>query len=182
MTSPDSTPQPVAWDDSDESRTTISAVVNGKEVRASVPDRLLLGDFLRDHLGLTALKISCGESACGACTVWIDGEPARTCTLLAVQIDGAKIVTLEAINAPHGLNHVQQLFQQYHALQCGYCTPGLLMTVHCMVERGLDPNCDEIAQYLSGHLCRCTGYQNILRAVRKALAEGNQPQKQEENG
>ena len=181
MTGLDSTLQPTAWKDSDESRTALRVVVNGQEVNAVVPDRLLLSDFLRDYLGLTALKISCGEGACGACTVIIDGEPGRSCTLLAVQIEGSQIVTLEGINAPEGLNQVQQLFQQAHALQCGYCTPGLLMTVHCMVERGLDQNSGEVAQYLSGHLCRCTGYRNILTAVRNALAGGTQVEKQEEN-
>jgi aerobic carbon-monoxide dehydrogenase small subunit len=182
MTEPDWAFQKTAWDDSNESRTTLSVVVNGQEVRALVPDRLLLSDFLRDYLGLTALKVSCGEGACGACTVVIDGEPARSCTLLAVQAEGARIVTLEGINAPHGLNHVQQLFQQAHALQCGYCTPGLLMTVHCMIERGLEPNSDQVAQYLSGHLCRCTGYRNILTAVRNALAGGSPVEKRAENG
>jgi carbon-monoxide dehydrogenase small subunit len=181
MTGPDSIPK-TAWDDLDESRTALRVVVNGNEVRALVPDRLLLSDFLRDHLGLTALKVSCGEGACGACTIVIDAEPARSCTLLAVQTEGARIVTLEGINAPQGLNHVQQLFQQSHALQCGYCTPGLLMTVHCMIERGLDPNSDQVAQYLSGHLCRCTGYRNILTAVRNALGGGNQVEKREDNG
>lgn len=182
MTGPNSTLQATAWKDSDESRTALRVVVNGKKVNAVVPDRLLLSDFLRDYLGLTALKVSCGEGACGACTVIIEGEPTRSCTLLALQTDGSRILTLESINAPEGLNRVQQLFQQAHALQCGYCTPGLLMTVHCMVGRGLDPNSDEVAQYLSGHLCRCTGYRNILTAVRNALAGGKQLEKQEENG
>ena len=123
--------------DSNESQTALSVVVNGKQVHASVPDRLLLSDFLRDHLGLTALKVACGEGACGACTIVIDGEPARSCTLLAVQTEGSEIVTLEGMNAPQGLNHVQQLFQQHHALQCGYCTPGWLMTVYTMIERSI---------------------------------------------
>src|SRR5271163_4050897 len=139
MTGSDSPLQETAWVDSDESRTAIHVIVNGKEVSAVVPDRLLLSDFLRDHLGLTALKVACGEGACGACTVVIDGEPARTCTLLAAQIDGAEILTLEGTNASQGLTRVQQLFQEHHALQCGYCTPGWLMTLHCMIERGLHP-------------------------------------------
>ncbi|HTZ56800.1 MAG TPA: (2Fe-2S)-binding protein [Acidobacteriaceae bacterium] len=155
--------------DADEAQTALSVVVNGKQLHASVPDRLLLSDFLRDHLGLTALKVACGEGACGACTIVIDGEPARSCTLLALQTEGSQIVTLEGINAPQGLNHVQQLFQQHHALQCGYCTPGWLMTVYTMVERSIDPNSAEVGQYLSGHLCRCTGYRNIWTAVRRAL-------------
>ena len=182
MRQPDSVLQNAAWEASDESRTALRVVVNGNEVCALVPDRLLLSDFLRDHLRLTALKVSCGEGACGACTIVIDGEPARSCTLLALQAEGARIVTLEGINVPQGLNSVQQLFQQSHALQCGYCTPGLLMTVHCMIERGLEPNSEQVAQHLSGHLCRCTGYRNILTAVRAALGEANQVKKQEEHG
>jgi aerobic carbon-monoxide dehydrogenase small subunit len=178
---PDSTSASKPWDDSDESRTELRVVVNGEPVRASVPDRLLLSDFLRDQLGLTALKVCCGEGACGACTVVIDGEPTRSCTLLAVQAEGAEILTLEGINLPEGLNRLQQLFQQCHALQCGYCTPGWLMTVHCMVQCGIAPNSDEVARFLSGHLCRCTGYRNIWDAVRKALAEGRQGQERREN-
>jgi len=153
-----------------EPRTEICVVVNGAEVRAVVSDRLLLSDFLRDHLGLTALKVSCGEGACGTCTIIMDGEPARSCTQLAVQTDGAKIVTLEGMNAPTGLNHVQQLFQQHHALQCGFCTPGWLMTVYSMIERQVDPDSPEVGRNLTGHLCRCTGYRNIWAAVREALA------------
>jgi aerobic-type carbon monoxide dehydrogenase small subunit (CoxS/CutS family) len=156
-----------------ESHTALSVVVNGEHVKASVPDRLLLCDFLRDHLGLTALKVACGEGACGSCTILIDGEPARSCTLLAVQADGADIVTLEGINLPEGLNPLQQLFQQHHALQCGYCTPGWLMTVHSMMKRGTDPDSAEVAQHLSGHICRCTGYRNIWEAVRLALGDEN---------
>jgi aerobic-type carbon monoxide dehydrogenase small subunit (CoxS/CutS family) len=155
--------------DANESQTALSVVVNGKQIHASVPDRLLLSDFLRDHLGLTALKVACGEGACGACTIVIDGEAARSCTLLALQTEGSRIVTLEGMNAPQGLNQVQQLFQQHHALQCGFCTPGWLMTVYSMIERSIDPDSAEVGQYLSGHLCRCTGYRNIWTAVRRAL-------------
>lgn len=162
-----------SWDGSDESRTVLSVVVNGEAVRAVVPDRLLLSDFLRDHLGLTALKVACGEGACGACTVVIDGESARSCTLLAMQVGGAEILTLEGITPAEGLDHVQKLFQQCHALQCGYCTPGWLMTVYSMIQRSVHPDSEEVAQYLSGHLCRCTGYRNIWTAVRRALGAKN---------
>ena len=169
MSTLNSTPGIEILDDSSESHTTLSVTVNGKQINASVIDRLLLSDFLRDHLGLTALKVACGEGACGACTVVIDGEPARACTLLAAQTDGAEIVTLEGLNAPEGLNHVQQIFRQQHALQCGYCTPGWLMTVYSMIQRSIHPDSPEVAQYLSGHICRCTGYKNIWSAVRRAL-------------
>ena len=173
MTASDSTPQKTVWDDSNESQSALRVTVNGKQVRTLVADRLLLSDFLRDHLGLTALKVACGEGACGACTIVIDGEPARSCTLLAVQTEGAEILTLEGLNAPQGLNHVQQLFQQHHALQCGYCTPGWLMTVYSMIERSIHPDSNEVGQYLSGHICRCTGYRNIWTAVRRALGATN---------
>lgn len=173
MTASDSTPQNTVWNDSYESQTALNVTVNGKQLRTSVADRLLLSDFLRDRLGLTALKVACGEGACGACTIVIDGEPARSCTLLAVQTEGAEIVTLEGLNAPEGLNRVQQLFQQHHALQCGYCTPGWLMTVYAMIKLSIHPNSAEVGQYLSGHICRCTGYQNIWTAVRRVLGATN---------
>src|SRR5580658_9610714 len=117
MTEPDSTVRKMEWGDSNESQTALSVIVNGAQVTAMLPDRLLLRDFLRDELGLTALMVACGEGACGACTVVIDGEPARSCTLLAAQTDGTEILTLEGLNAPEGLNQVQQIFQQQHALQ-----------------------------------------------------------------
>jgi aerobic-type carbon monoxide dehydrogenase small subunit (CoxS/CutS family) len=171
MAQPDATPHNREWSDTAEPRTTLRVTVNGKEVHADVPDRLLLSDFLRDDLGLTALKVGCGEGACGACTILVDGEPARSCTLLALQTDGAEVVTLEGMNAADGLNRVQQLFQQHHALQCGYCTPGWLMTVYSMMKRSVHPDSDEIGRHLSGHICRCTGYRNIWAAVRHALSD-----------
>jgi aerobic-type carbon monoxide dehydrogenase small subunit (CoxS/CutS family) len=174
MAGPDSTFQSKTWDDSNESRTDVNVIVNGKQVQTPVVDRLLLSDFLREHLGLTALKVACGEGACGACTILIDGEPARSCTLLAVQADGTDILTLEGMSAPDGLNHVQQIFKENHALQCGYCTPGWLMTVYSMIERSIGPDSDEVTQYLSGHICRCTGYRNIWMAVRRALGATNE--------
>jgi len=174
MAEPDPSPRAAATS-AHESQTALGVVVNGKEVRASVPDRLLLSDFLRDHLGLTALKVACGEGACGACTILIDGEPARSCTLLALQADGSQIVTLEGINPPGDLDPVQKIFQQHHALQCGYCTPGWLITVYSMIERAIHPDSDEVAQYLSGHICRCTGYRNIWTAVRLALGATDHP-------
>ncbi len=171
---PDLMPTLKTLDDASESQSPLCVTVNGKIIKTFVADRLLLSDFLRDHLGLTALKVACGEGACGACTVVIDGEPARACTLLAAQADGAEILTLEGINAPDGLTHVQEIFQQQHALQCGYCTPGWLMTVYSMVQRSIHPDSPEVAQYLSGHICRCTGYKNIWTAVRRVLGADNE--------
>lgn len=172
MAEPGAMAQKPTPDEFGEERTAISITVNGRQVQSVVADRLLLSDFLRENLGLTALKVACGEGACGSCTVVIGGEPARACTLLAAQCDGAEILTLEGINPPVGLDEVQKVFQHDHALQCGYCTPGWLMTVYAMIEKGVVPESDEVAQYLSGHLCRCTGYRNIWSAVRKALAAG----------
>lgn len=174
MSAPDTMPQLKVLDDSGESQTALSVTVNGEKINTFVADRLLLSDFLRDQLGLTALKVACGEGACGACTIVMDGEPARACTLLAVQSDGAEILTLEGLNAPKGLNHVQEIFQQQHALQCGYCTPGWLMTVYSMMQRSIPPDSPEVARYLSGHICRCTGYKNIWSAVRRALGAENE--------
>ncbi len=173
MTASDLARKKTGRDDANESQTALSVSVNGRQVQTLVADRLLLSDFLRDHLGLTALKVACGEGACGACTIVIDGEPARSCTLLAVQTEGCEILTLEGLNAPQGLNHVQQIFQQHHALQCGYCTPGWLMTVYSMINKSIHPDAAEVGQYLSGHICRCTGYRNIWTAVRRALGATN---------
>jgi aerobic-type carbon monoxide dehydrogenase small subunit (CoxS/CutS family) len=169
MAERDLTSQDTQTRDSNEPQTGLRLTVNGKLVHASVPDRLLLCDFLRDHVGLTALKVACGEGACGSCTIVIDGEPARSCTLLAAQADGTEVLTLEGINLPKGLDRVQQQFQQQHSLQCGYCTPGWLMTVYSMIQRSIPPDSDEVGRYLSGHICRCTGYRNIWTAVRRAL-------------
>jgi carbon-monoxide dehydrogenase small subunit len=154
---------------SEEPMTDLALNVNGTPIQTRVPDRLLLSDFLRDCLEFTALKVSCGEGACGTCTVLIDGEPARSCTLLALQVDGSEIVTLEGTNPAQGLDRIQQIFQEHHALQCGYCTPGWLITMHAMADRAIPSDSPEVRQYLSGHICRCTGYKNICLAVREAL-------------
>ena len=153
----------------------VSLSVNGKAVSQSVSSRTLLCDFIRDDLQLVATHIGCGEGVCGSCTIIIDGHPARSCTLLAVQVDGSSIVTIEGLNPEAGLNKVQAAFQQFHALQCGFCTPGLLATVQSMVEARLPADDDTIIAHLSGHLCRCTGYVNILKAVRSLLAQHTGP-------
>jgi aerobic-type carbon monoxide dehydrogenase small subunit (CoxS/CutS family) len=149
----------------------VRLTVNGSTVERAVAPRRLLSDFIREDLALVATHVACGEGACGACTILIDGEPARSCTLLAVQLDGASIVTVEGLNPPNGLSPVQAAFQHHHALQCGYCTPGLLATVTWMVEQRLSADDATIMSHLSGHLCRCTGYRNIVAAVR-ALLDG----------
>jgi len=145
--------------------------VNGREHTAEVPPRLLLSDFLRYRLGLTGTHVGCEHGMCGACTVHLDGAPVRSCLLLAVQASGAELTTVEGL-APGSdqLHPVQEAFRLEHGLQCGFCTPGFLMTVTAFLRECPNPSDEEIRRELSGHLCRCTGYQNIVRAVRRASA------------
>jgi carbon-monoxide dehydrogenase small subunit len=148
---------------------TVRVRVNGREYAEDVPPRLLLSDFLRHRLGLTGTHVGCEHGVCGACTVLLDGEAVRACLLLAVQVDGAEITTVEGL-APDGgaLHPVQQAFHEAHALQCGFCTPGFLLSVVAFLRDTPAPSDDEIRRGLAGNLCRCTGYQNIVRAVRTA--------------
>jgi aerobic carbon-monoxide dehydrogenase small subunit len=143
--------------------------VNGRDHTAQVPARLLLSDFLRGTLGLTGTHVGCEHGVCGACTIHLDGAPVRACLLLAVQADGADITTVEGLApAPDRLHPVQEAFRQEHGLQCGFCTPGMLMTVTAFLREHPRPTDEEIRQEIAGNLCRCTGYQNIVRAVRRA--------------
>jgi carbon-monoxide dehydrogenase small subunit len=143
--------------------------VNGREHTRVVPPRLLLSDFLRHHLGLTGTHVGCEHGVCGACTVLLDGEAVRSCLLLAVQAAGTEVATVEGLAGADGRLHpVQQAFHEMHALQCGFCTPGFLLSVVAFLRDVPAPSDDEIRQGLAGNLCRCTGYQNIVRAVRRA--------------
>jgi aerobic carbon-monoxide dehydrogenase small subunit len=143
--------------------------VNGREYAQEVPPRLLLSDFLRYRLGLTGTHVGCEHGVCGACTVQLDGEPIRSCLMLAIQADGADVTTVEGLApGPDRLHPVQEAFRLEHALQCGFCTPGFLMTVTAFLREHPGPSDEEIRRELAGHLCRCTGYQNIVRAVRRA--------------
>jgi carbon-monoxide dehydrogenase small subunit len=143
--------------------------VNGRDHAAHVPARLLLSDFLRDRLGLTGTHVGCEHGVCGACTVHLDGVPVRACLMLAVQADGAELTTVEGLApGPERLHPLQEAFRLEHGLQCGFCTPGILMTAAVFLRDRPRPTDDEIRRELSGHLCRCTGYQNIVRAVRRA--------------
>ncbi len=143
--------------------------VNGRSYDERVPARLLLSDFLRYRLGLTGTHVGCEHGVCGACTVHLDGEPVRSCLMLAVQARGASITTVEGL-APDDvrLHPVQEAFREEHGLQCGFCTPGFLMTVTALLAEHPDPTDEEIRAELAGNLCRCTGYQGIVRAVRRA--------------
>jgi aerobic-type carbon monoxide dehydrogenase small subunit (CoxS/CutS family) len=144
----------------------ISVTVNGVEHRREVEPRLLLSDFLRHELSLSGTRVGCEHGVCGACTIRFDGTPVRSCLMFAVQADGHAIATVEDLApADGGLSPLQQAFQDAHGLQCGYCTPGILMTVSAFLEERPDPTEDEVRHALSGNLCRCTGYQHIVDAV-----------------
>jgi aerobic carbon-monoxide dehydrogenase small subunit len=152
-------------------RRAIRVAVNGRVHERTVEPRLLLSDFLRHHLRLTGTHVGCEHGVCGACTVLVDGEPARSCLLLAVQTDGASITTVEGLSAgAEPLHPIQEAFWDAHGLQCGFCTSGMLMTSVALLRDNPGPSDDEIRSALSGNLCRCTGYQNIVKAVRLAAA------------
>ena len=146
---------------------TLTATVNGKAVSAEVEPRTLLSDFLREHLRLTGTHVGCDTSQCGACLVHVDGRAVKACSMLAVQAEGAKIVTIEGVASADGeLHPMQAAFRQHHGLQCGFCTPGMIMMALDIVKRHPNPSDDEIRAGLAGNLCRCTGYQNIVSAVK----------------
>jgi aerobic carbon-monoxide dehydrogenase small subunit len=147
----------------------ISMHVNGKEYKRSVEPRLLLSDFLRHDLGLTGTHVGCEHGVCGACTILFDGESMRSCLIFAVQADGHELMTVEGLAADKDhLHPLQQAFWEAHGLQCGYCTPGILMTLIPFLKQNPNPTEDEIRHALSGNLCRCTGYQHIVDAVKLA--------------
>jgi carbon-monoxide dehydrogenase small subunit len=147
----------------------VEITVNGEVRRAVVDARLTLADFLREHCALTGTHLGCEHGVCGACTVLLDGDAVRSCLLFAVQVDGAAVTTIEGIGGPDGtLSPVQEAFRQEHGLQCGFCTPGFVVSVTALLAENPAPNDDEIREGLSGNLCRCTGYQGIINAVRRA--------------
>ncbi len=147
---------------------TIRLEVNGVAYERTVEARRTLADFLRDDLGLTGTHLGCEHGVCGACTIVFDGEAVRSCLLFAVQAHGARLLTVEGLGTPERLHPIQQAFREHHALQCGFCTPGILMTVYRFLQDTPRPTEGEIREALAGNLCRCTGYQNIVRAVHAA--------------
>ncbi len=150
-------------------RHSISVRVNGRRYERQVEPRLLLSDFLRHELGLTGTHVGCEHGVCGACTILFDGQPARSCLTLAVQAGGHELTTVEGLApGPGELHPLQQAFWEAHGLQCGFCTPGLLMTLLPFLQENPDPTETEIREAISGNLCRCTGYQNIVNAARLA--------------
>jgi carbon-monoxide dehydrogenase small subunit len=151
---------------------TVSLIVNGARYERTVPARLLLSDFIRNELGLTGTHLGCEHGVCGCCTILLDGQAVRSCLMFAVQAAGHELVTVEGLApAPGRLHPLQEAFRQEHALQCGYCTPGFLTTLIPFLESNPDPSEVEIREALSGNLCRCTGYQNIVKAVQRAAHE-----------
>ena len=151
----------------------IQMTVNGRRHTGTVEARTSLGDFLRIDAGYTGVHLGCEHGVCGACTVIVDGRAVRSCLVLAVQLDGADVTTVEGLAEPSGTLHpVQQAMRDAHGLQCGFCTPGVVMTFAAMTAEGCKPTEDELVAALSGHICRCTGYQGIRKAA-KALVEGS---------
>ncbi len=149
----------------------VKATVNGEECEALVEPRTLLVHMIRESLHLTGTHIGCDTTSCGACTVLLDGKPVKSCTILAVQANGREIATVEGLETAAGLSVVQEGFKEEHGLHCGYCTPGMMMTVTALLEENPDPTEDEIRKAISGNLCRCTGYVNIIKAVQYAAGK-----------
>jgi carbon-monoxide dehydrogenase small subunit len=149
----------------------ISMTVNGKAYSASVEPRMLLVHFLRETLALTGTHVGCDTSSCGACVVHVDGNPVKSCTMLAVQADGSQVTTIEGVGSEGNLHVVQEAFWEKHGLQCGYCTPGMIMASISLLADNPNPSDAEIRHALEGNLCRCTGYQNIVESVKYAAAK-----------
>jgi aerobic-type carbon monoxide dehydrogenase small subunit (CoxS/CutS family) len=151
---------------------TLHLTVNGKPASAEVESRMLLSDFLRHELELTGTHVGCEHGVCGACTILLDGQAVRSCLLFAVQADGHNVMTVEGLAAnEQSLHPLQQAFWETHGLQCGFCTPGILMTMKAFLEENPDPSEHEVREALSGNLCRCTGYQHIVEAVQLAASK-----------
>lgn len=153
----------------------IEFTINGIHTSHAVEPRMLLSDFIRHELGLTGTHVGCEQGVCGSCTILFDGQPVRSCLMFAVQVNGHELQTVEDLGTPDNLHPIQEAFHEAHGLQCGFCTPGFLMTLVPFLEENQNPTEDQIREAISGNLCRCTGYQHIMDAVKMAaekLAEG----------
>jgi len=148
----------------------VTLTVNGKSVSGNVEPRTLLVQFLREHLGLTGTHVGCDTSQCGACVVHVNGDSVKSCTMLAIQAEGAQVTTIEGLAKGDELHPMQAAFREHHALQCGYCTPGMVMSAVDLVKHNKNPSEQQIREWLEGNICRCTGYHNIVKAI-KAGAE-----------
>lgn len=155
-----------------DERVEVLLQVNGREHRVEVSPRWTLSDVLRHQLGLIGTHVGCEQGVCGACTVLLDGEPVRSCLIFAVQAVGQNITTVEGITPENGLSPLQEAFRAHHALQCGYCTPGMLLTAQALLDRDPNPSEETVREALTGNLCRCTGYQFIVDAVMAARGQG----------
>ena len=156
--------------------TKVSMTVNGKAVSGEVETRTLLVEFLRETLRLTGTHVGCDTSQCGACVVLVNGDSMKSCTLLAVQAEGAKVTTIEGLAAADGTLHpMQEAFREHHALQCGFCTPGMVMSAVDLLQKNPRPTEPQIREWLEGNLCRCTGYHNIVKAIAACAANTNAP-------
>ena len=153
----------------------ISITVNGKARKANVEPRLLLVHFLREHLLLTGTHVGCDTSQCGACTVLIDGRSAKSCTVFAVQADGASVTTIEGLAKDGQLHPLQQAFWEEHGLQCGYCTPGMVMAIVSLLKENPSPTEEQVRAGIEGNICRCTGYQHIVNAIQHAAGQRTTP-------
>jgi carbon-monoxide dehydrogenase small subunit len=152
----------------------VTMTVNGASHSQEIETRLLLVHFLRETLGLTGTHVGCDTTNCGACTVLLNGTPVKSCTMFAVQADGSEVTTVEGLASADGLSAVQEGFHEEHGLQCGFCTPGMMLTATALLAENPDPSEEEIRWALSGNICRCTGYQNIVKAVQYAAAKGKE--------
>ena len=150
---------------------TINATVNGKAISESIPVRWTLAELIRDRLGLTGTKLSCGMEVCGVCTVLVDGRPVSSCTYLAVDVDGAEVSTIEGLANGAHLHPIQEAFVEKFALQCGFCTPGFVMMAKALLDENPTPSRAQVVEYLDGNICRCTGYQPIIDAILEAAGK-----------
>ena len=150
---------------------TVSMTVNGQQVSREVDPRTLLVDFIRNELHLTGTHVGCDTSQCGACVVHVDGSSQKACTMLAMQADGSEVTTIEGLAKNGELHPMQAAFKEHHGLQCGFCTPGMVMSAVDLVQRNPDPDEHEVREWLEGNICRCTGYHNIVKAIQHAAKE-----------
>lgn len=150
----------------------IEVTINGTAQTAQVENRKLLVDFLRSDLGMTGTHIGCDTTSCGACTVLLDGKPVKSCTMFAVQANGREVMTVEGLKQNGNLHPIQAAFKEEHGLQCGFCTPGMMMVGAALIEENPDPSDDDVRWAISGNLCRCTGYMNIVKSIQTAAAMG----------
>lgn len=155
-------------------KVTIDVTVNGRKFRRQVEPRMLLVEFIREELGLTGTHIGCDTSYCGACTIQLDGAPVKSCTMFAVQADGCEVLTVEGLEKDGQLHPLQKSFSEHHGLQCGFCTPGMLMATHALLEENPHPDRYAIKKAIAGNVCRCTGYQNIIKAVEAVAASSKE--------